>query len=991
MKIKELKISNFRIFKGEYNFNFYDKNLIVVHGNNGNGKSTMFDSIEWAITGELLRYKGTKENQKFNYIFNNKVFGTSNCEVYVEIVFYNDKEEICIKRICKCNKNGSSPKTTIFIDGEKYKEQEGNKKIRELIMKGINSEGAFDKGKFRDMFSATQLLSQDEIALFISSKKPSERLLVMEKILGVDKYGEEFRCYINDRIKDIDSLKEKNLTLKNNKNEELQRIENEIFKVNTELEVIDSQHDKLGNKSEQHVLNNLKIIRDKELNLKLNNNIEEFTNINDLVQNNLIDNSKLIDRELIERKNILHDILEYEEGIKSNKSKIEDKKTLIEINEKVKEKVNKRNLSISYYINKRQEIKDGLEAKKEIDKINNNISNKSGELALKESQKKGLESLDIIKEVVLKYEKIENFKKVYIEKESEIEQVNNDIKILELEKQTNDKIEKNIEYNKEVELLLDELKLINGQKEKTQKSLENYNIKAADQKRSISQIIYEIQEHVINNEDIELCPICGEKYSNREQLISKVETQLNKSKKYFSDIENIIRSLLSENSKLDEKYSLKQQRVNELQKKLHEDSLDIKIKKNIIRESKINFKGKSITELIEEYKKKSIELNSFIDNNNFAIKVIYNIKEICAEIDKLKDEIRNLLDGIDEIIFKNDISNKYINKSIEYIDNRDKKYKSFIIMARKFIKDSEKLVDLNNYKIDELNKLERKYKLKKDNISKKLNSINLFQDNFESARTQLIKNIEIIENINSLISITLKDINLLLSIDKRIILKNEKEKYLKEQTEIREEINRIDEAISNNIKDCEGLKIIIDESKNIQGELIDKLIEGYSEFIDKLFFQISPHAFAKHIYLIPRKTDLYIILSEKKGRRKELFEMQDDDLRKEASASLTLSSAQKNVLGICVFISLSLSQSWTKINMMGIDDPFQNMDDINVYSFLDTLAGVLDQKQVIISTHNEDFAALISNKSALEKDKIKILELETYSQDGVKYIEKDLV
>ena len=56
MRIKELNIRNFRIFKGDYKLDFQDKNLIIIYGNNGNGKSTMFDAIEWAITGELLRY-----------------------------------------------------------------------------------------------------------------------------------------------------------------------------------------------------------------------------------------------------------------------------------------------------------------------------------------------------------------------------------------------------------------------------------------------------------------------------------------------------------------------------------------------------------------------------------------------------------------------------------------------------------------------------------------------------------------------------------------------------------------------------------------------------------------------------------------------------------------------------------------------------------------------------------------------------------------------
>lgn len=55
----------------------------------------------------------------------------------------------------------------------------------------------------------------------------------------------------------------------------------------------------------------------------------------------------------------------------------------------------------------------------------------------------------------------------------------------------------------------------------------------------------------------------------------------------------------------------------------------------------------------------------------------------------------------------------------------------------------------------------------------------------------------------------------------------------------------------------------------------------------------------------------------------------------------------------------SLLKERTPLQTIGIDDPFQNLDDINVFSFLDVLSQILLDKQVIISTHDDKFANLI--------------------------------
>jgi len=133
-------------------------------------------------------------------------------------------------------------------------------------------------------------------------------------------------------------------------------------------------------------------------------------------------------------------------------------------------------------MNKRQEIKDYLEAKKEIDKFNYKIFEMKNEMALKEKQKEGLESLDVLKELVLKYGSVENFEKIYREKEKEVDQVNNILKILVLKNEINQSVQKNLEYNREIELLKSELTLIKNKKEEVDSNLKNYNIRAAEEK-----------------------------------------------------------------------------------------------------------------------------------------------------------------------------------------------------------------------------------------------------------------------------------------------------------------------------------------------------------------------------------------------------------------------------------------------------------------------------------------------------------------------------
>jgi hypothetical protein len=54
-----------------------------------------------------------------------------------------------------------------------------------------------------------------------------------------------------------------------------------------------------------------------------------------------------------------------------------------------------------------------------------------------------------------------------------------------------------------------------------------------------------------------------------------------------------------------------------------------------------------------------------------------------------------------------------------------------------------------------------------------------------------------------------------------------------------------------------------------------------------------------------------------------------------SNAKNILSSGQLNVLAISIFLAINNEQKIHSLNFVGIDDPIQNMDDINQYSMCD--------------------------------------------------------
>lgn len=93
------------------------------------------------------------------------------------------------------------------------------------------------------------------------------------------------------------------------------------------------------------------------------------------------------------------------------------------------------------------------------------------------------------------------------------------------------------------------------------------------------------------------------------------------------------------------------------------------------------------------------------------------------------------------------------------------------------------------------------------------------------------------------------------------------------------------------------------------------------------------------------------------------------------SARYTLSSGQLNVLAISLFLAMNESQNVSKLDFVAIDDPIQNMDDVNRFSVCDVLGRL--NKQLLFATHDLDFVKLFVKKNQHQASDIQVYMLQS--------------
>lgn len=194
---------------------------------------------------------------------------------------------------------------------------------------------------------------------------------------------------------------------------------------------------------------------------------------------------------------------------------------------------------------------------------------------------------------------------------------------------------------------------------------------------------------------------------------------------------------------------------------------------------------------------------------------------------------------------------------------------------------------------------------------------------------------------------------------------------------ISREVARIElESTVNRRAEYELLREKIAAELMIINEILERQLDSMfqTDLINEIYRKIDPHPNFSEIrfacgFGMKNKPTLNVMVKDKESE-------------KEISPLLYFSAAQLNILSLSIFLARALnakSPSGEPLDLILIDDPIHSMDSINVLSTIDLLRGIAlnHDKQIVISTHDENFYELLKRKVPAGLCQSKFLRLKS--------------
>lgn len=194
-----------------------------------------------------------------------------------------------------------------------------------------------------------------------------------------------------------------------------------------------------------------------------------------------------------------------------------------------------------------------------------------------------------------------------------------------------------------------------------------------------------------------------------------------------------------------------------------------------------------------------------------------------------------------------------------------------------------------------------------------------------------------------------------------------------ELNKLRADLKVYQDKLENINETTEKLSKLKTELSNFLTQKINSVFN--QEIINDIYKKIDPHPDFRKIKLEPQFD----------GIKPKLFiKAVNEENQDEIDPILYLSSAQVNILSLSIFLAKALQNKDVMINTIFMDDPIQYLDSINVLSFIDLLRSIITDKQldrqVVISTHDENFFNLLKKKFNPQYYNSKFVEFESYGK-----------
>jgi exonuclease SbcC len=1032
MKFKKVEISAFRIYDKpeDATFDFSVEsgktaNFVSLYAPNGFGKTSFYDAVEWGVTKTinrfLIRNKELKKLADYQYLENDTSLirnNKSNLDTYVKI--YLDGSEEVLHSVFK--KHGNQKHDVNFdnpvIEKRGFQNVILSQEWISAFLKEVNGERRYetfmdnpDLQEIDDYYKNVKTLTTvcweriSELEVSIAADKQKVEDLNEGNLL------ERVNAQISFLEEEYDE-KFNYLTLSTTKKEVLDfkdLVSSKIISYRREAKIGELLDDvTLAIVGDDETIGINKFFELKESIKDLSKEIERVT-----VELGKFDQLKSFNAEL---KNILAfrkqlstekevvggligSFYRYKqiEGIINQKSeeRTKNEQNLIELNLQ-QDALKRKEAELREHLE--TTIKQISDLEDEIEKIPVLVKN----FSTLNSETKRLEKL--IKDEGTKVEEGENKRNVI---KGEIIELRKIIEEVHLGKYSS------LVLNEEPSLfsLLKELEAKDLELAKLKSDLDGLNFKIEEQQTLNSAIEEFIKKGlaIVNESQASSCPLCENTFDSYSQLAYKISNN--------TALDNALQDLLTERNNLN-------QRISKLLKENKES-----------KDTIVDFYNKKLDNLLQkerEFLKDLDDLRGAFGSYEANLREVkerlseYNLKMNGVSIEEYANQLqaslnefrRSRKESSEQLLVTTgrttELSGeiKSVNTQIELINKEikgfveDKKYSDVLKWFKNEHPESaiteitliDKINDLSDrISISSLRLFEVESEI--ENLEKELNSLSkeelILQKNEWKARKG-----ELHKNIDSYTHFLYDKLNIDLSkLEKETLLEilKQKEKEQKRKIErakrLGEEYEKLEKfsenllpylqaeivklQIKKNEEDLEFLtkktRPLLEEEKEKVKIYLDKKVKGffYEELINNLYNKIDPHPDFKTIEFKANfdsdnpRLDIFVVDSKNNER---------------LIPNLYFSSAQINILSLSIFLASALNSK--EYDCIFIDDPIQSMDSINVLSTIDLLRSIVvnESKQIIISTHDENFHNLLKKKMPPKLFNSKFLELETFGK-----------
>lgn len=1044
MKIKSVKITGFRAFEKEENstFDFTSNGEIMdfasIYAPNGFGKTSFYDAVEWSVTHQIQRFdrmddfeKMRKENSLPLLLNNSSTSG----KVIVE-TDSNTFENTINKRKVYSTKNKP--------DNEYFRNQILSQDLIDTFIKEERAERRYERfldidkdlkkydSIYKKAVRVLDYIKQEKVRIVGEIEKQKKSLQ-----LEID-YDQEFKKFdeINELInflkkngETLDSVAKESFdetthdNFSRNVKVRLLTLEEEFTKVGLQIDNIRLAKDGEENENDKLKGGVLEYVDSRNRLENFDNQIKELNRIVTLIESKKkaqqgIENS---DKNLSEHRKRLVDVLSIEKKIEEyliiQKVIEEQEKRIAEFKNENGVKESEKSL-IEEEINLLKSKNDQLQESLNLNQI---------KLEQVPNQKTKLEQLSKNHQSIKK--SIEDLSKLIEGKEPKLFELK---RILEQFGYYETKIDEDLElllefsqFTNHHDLITQQLNLI------INLELKNKQLAETQSKINIqNQFNNELKEYV--NRGLEIisqthtsdCPLCNHHYNSFEELSNNIVEN-----KFFDN-------QLKEN--LENKISIETE-INELKEKIISGSENIKKSFALLKEpfsNNYNALEKEIEKLNLQREEKNQELKNNLESTN-EILVFFGNEQTPDDLAKIiQEEIAKILKEINDNSELINTNNKKTGDLIVIINGNNDNIKRFLdnIEKQQKLDDYKIVIDyfnlvLNQNQVDEAILLNAKSDIEKiisEFISEKkkyedsLNELNIELSNNNLSKQEYNNRIQQVNDAKNLILRVYESYESFIKSEFKIELTNkDKSKIEKEFFDLIEKQKQTQKIIGDKIEKYKIVEILKDDclnatvsqkiqdkiKKNLEDlkkldnaegqlnnekynliEYLTKTIDEffYTELINKIYKKIDPHPDYQAI-------EFKCEFADSKPRLQIYITKINDKGEIERSVpALYFSTAQVNILSLSIFLARALKTKnpITKeaVDCIFIDDPIQSMDSINILSFIDLFRGITLSlgKQLIVSTHEENFHLLLQKKIPKELFKSKFIEFETFGKVKIK-------